>query len=204
MKSYAMTEEEKKRSLVQRLLGSINIASDEEIEEEFSPNDFRWGETKMGDDSPSDKPTVYINKKKFAEELGQEELTEEQINKYILGESLHNLKGVDPERYDRLYRSAMGSPKYRQWLKDSYKHSLKRGTNYGDLPEYVETRPIDQWHKESRFDQILGGYIDAGDPDYPTLKNWSRDLPFGSPQPITGRNRFREELDDLVRALRRR
>ena len=121
------------------------------------------------------------------------------MNKYILGEALHNLKGVDPERYDRLYRSAMGSPKYRQWLKDSYDYTINNPTE-----DYRETRPIDQWHKESRFDQILGGYIDAGDPDYPTLKNWSRDLPFGSQQPITGRNRFREELDDLVRALRGR
>ena len=201
-----MTEEEKKMLLAQQLRDSVNVATDKEIEEEFSPKDFRWGETKFDRSEPenygdvsTEKPKVYINKKKFAEELGQEELTKEQINKYILGEALHNLKGVDPERYDRLYRSAMGSPKYRQWLKDSYDYTINNPTE-----DYRETRPIDQWHKESRFDQILGGYIDAGDPDYPTLKNWSRDLPFGSPQPITGRNRFREELDDLVRALRRR
>tara|TARA_R110000851_G_C12803798_1_gene537743 strand:- start:43 stop:648 length:606 start_codon:yes stop_codon:yes gene_type:complete len=201
-----MTEEEKKMLLAQQLRNSVNVATDKEIEEEFSPNDFRWGETKFDRSEPEnygdivkDKPKVYINKKKFAEELGQEELTKEQMNKYVLGESLHNLKDVDPERYDRLYRSAMGSPKYRQWLKDSYDYTINNPTE-----DYRETRPIDQWHKESRFDQILGGYIDAGDPDYPTLKNWSRDLPFGSPQPITERNRFREELDDLVRALRRK
>ena len=192
--------------LAQQLKNSVNVATNKEIEEEFSPNDFRWGETKFDRNEPENygdtvknKPKVYINKKKFAEELGQEELTKEQMNKYVLGESLHNLKDVDPERYNRLYRSAMGSPKYRQWLKDSYDYTINNPTE-----DYRETRPIDQWHKESRFDQILGGYIDAGDPDYPTLKNWSRDLPFGSPQPITGRNRFREELDDLVRALRRK
>ncbi len=201
-----MTEEEKKMLLAQQLKNSVNVATNKEIEEEFSPNDFRWGETKFDRNEPENygdtvknKPKVYINKKKFAEELGQEELTKEQMNKYVLGESLHNLKDVDPERYNRLYRSAMGSPKYRQWLKDSYDYTINNPTE-----DYRETRPIDQWHKESRFDQILGGYIDAGDPDYPTLKNWSRDLPFGSPQPITGRNRFREELDDLVRALRRK
>tara|TARA_R100000656_G_scaffold72136_3_gene53895 strand:- start:1584 stop:2189 length:606 start_codon:yes stop_codon:yes gene_type:complete len=201
-----MTEEEKKMLLAQQLRDSVNVATDKEIEEEFSPKDFRWGETKFDRSEPenygdvsTEKPKVYINKKKFAKELGQKELTKEQMNKYILGEALHNLKGVDPERYDRLYRSAMGSPKYRQWLKESYDTTIENPTE-----DYIEERPIDQWHKESRFDQILGGYIDAGDPDYPTLKNWSRDLPFGSPQPITGRNRFREELDDLVRALRGR
>ncbi len=161
--------------LKERLLSSVNIATDPSTE--FEPDDFRWGETRF--DEAEDKPTVYINHAKFqaAGASGYED-------KALLGESLHNLKNVDPERYDRLKKAAGQSHEYMKWAKESYKLAKEEG----------EERSFEDWHNVSRFDQVVGGYLFAQDPSLPTMANWSREeLPFGDD--------FRKELDDLEKAL---
>ena len=171
-------------TLKEKLMQSAYLATPEESALEFAEGDFRWGETKKGEDSPRDKPVVYINYDKFKEGLGQEELTPAQVEKYHLGETLHNLKDVEPETYERLMESALDSPEYRKWMEDSYQYALND-------PSYKETRDINEWHRESRFDQVIGGYLGAGDEDYPTLKDWSRDMPGYSG------DKFRKELEKL-------
>tara|TARA_R100001086_G_scaffold25716_1_gene12137 strand:+ start:1620 stop:2279 length:660 start_codon:yes stop_codon:yes gene_type:complete len=170
-------------TLKEKLMQSAYLATPEESELEFAEGDFRWGETKKGGDSPRDKPVVYLNYDKFKEGLGQEELTPAQVEKYFLGETLHNLKDVEPETYERLMEASLDSPEYRKWMEDSYQRAL-------DDPEYKETRNIEDWHRHSRFDQVIGGYLGAGDKDYPTLKDWSREkMPWG--------DKFRKELEKL-------
>ncbi len=162
-------------SLKERLLSSVNIASDPSTE--FEPDDFRWGETKF--EEAEDKPTVYINHAKFqaAGASGYED-------NMLLGESLHNLKNVDPERYNRLKRAAADSHEYMKWAKDSYKLSKEEG----------EKRSFEDWHNESRFDQVVGGYLFAQDPSMPSMADWSREeSPFG--------DEFRKELAELDKAL---
>ncbi|MDK1039265.1 MAG: hypothetical protein QGD91_10185, partial [Actinomycetota bacterium] len=162
-------------SLRERLLSSVNIASDPSTE--FEPDDFRWGETKF--EEAEDRPTVYINHAKFqaAGASGYED-------KMFLAESLHNLKNVDPERYKRLQKAAGQSHEYMKWAKDSYKLAKKEG----------EKRSFEDWHSESRFDQVIGGYLFAQDPSMPSMADWSREeSPFG--------DEFRKELDDLDKAL---
>ena len=183
-------------TLKEKLLESAYLATPEESAFEFGNftgafpdeksglRDPRWGETKKGEDSSRDKPVVYLNYDKFKEGLGQEELTPAQVEKYFLGETLHNLKDVEPETYERLMESALDSPEYRKWMEDSYQYALND-------PSYEETRDINEWHRESRFDQVIGGYLGAGDEDYPTLKDWSRDMPGYSS------DKFRKELEKL-------
>jgi len=162
--------------LRQRLLSSVNIATDPSTE--FQPDDRRWGETKF--EEADDKPTVYINHAKF-----QAAGAEGYEDKMLLGESLHNLKNVDPERYNRLKKAAGKSHEYMKWAKESYKLSKEEG----------EERSFEDWHNESRFDQVVGGYLFAQDPSMPSMADWSREeLPFG--------DEFREELEDFETALR--
>ncbi len=162
-------------SLRERLLSSVNIASDSSTE--FEPDDFRWGETKF--EEAEDRPTVYINHAKFqaAGASGYED-------KMLLAESLHNLKNVDPERYKRLKKAAAESHEYMKWAKESYKLSKEEG----------EKRSFEDWHSESRFDQVVGGYLFAQDPSMPSMADWSREeSPFG--------DEFRKELAELDKAL---
>jgi len=170
-------------SLKEKLLESVAVASDEESEKEFNDADFRWMETKIGEDSPNKKPTVFINKKKFEEAFG-EPLTQDQINKYILADSLHNLKNVSPETYKSLYDAAQ-NPEYLDWANQSYRYV----TDPQNMGENVEKRPFQDWHDTSRFDQVVGGYLFGGDPDFPTMKEWNRDMPYGK--------QFKEELEKL-------
>lgn len=170
-----------KPGLRQRLLSSVNLASDSSTE--FAPDDFRWGETKFDDDP--EKPTVYINHQKF-----QDAGASGYEGKALLGESLHNLKNVDPVRYRRLQRAAADSPEYMKWAKESYRLSKQEAEDRGE----PEERSFADWHSQSRFDQVIGGYLFAQDPSMPTMANWSRkDLPFGEA--------FTKELDELEKAL---
>jgi len=168
-------------SLRQRLLSSVNIASDPSTE--FEPDDFRWGETRF--EETEDKPTVYINHAKFeaAGASGYE-------GKMLLAESLHNLKNVDPDRYRRLQRAAADSHEYMKWAKESYRISKQEAEDRGE----PEERNFSDWHSESRFDQVIGGYLFAQDPSIPTMADWSRkDLPVGEG--------LKKELDELEKAL---
>ena len=53
---------------------------------------------------------------------------------------------------------------------------------YGMRGRDIEKRPFDDWLKRSRFDQTLGGYLYAGDPDFPTLRDWKRTWYSESPE----------------------
>ena len=167
--------------LRQRLLSSVDLASDSTAE--FQPDDFRWAESKFDDDP--ERPTVYINHQKFkdAGASGYE-------GKMLLAESLHNLKNVDPVRYRRLQRAAADSPDYMKWAKESYRRSKQEAEDRGE----PEERNFADWHSQSRFDQVIGGYLFAQDPSIPTMADWSRkDLPVGEG--------LKKELDDLEKAL---
>ena len=154
--------------LLARLFESATLSSPEESKLFFEDRPSIWGETLKGEDSPTGEPIVHINEKKFKEALGQSELTPQQIQKYFLGETLHNLKDVEPETYNSLLEAALSNPAYRQWMKDSFELVKE---------QEGEKRDISDWHRVSRFDQIIGGYLFAGDPDYPTLKGWKKTHP---------------------------
>ena len=73
-------------------------ATDEEMAEEVKNNDFRWGETKLGDDSPTGRPKIYINHNKFKNDPNTGKNYEREM---LIGEGIHLLKDIDPERADR-------------------------------------------------------------------------------------------------------
>ena len=143
--------------LKKSLLSGATVATPEQSSAYFKPNDARWGETLRGGDSPTGKPIILINDRKFLD-AG----VTNYRDKAIMGESLHLLKEVDPNRHKRLLDSALSSPEYRRWMKNSYRISQQ---------EYGEDRGLSEWHDYSRFDQIIGGYLFAGDKDLPTMKN---------------------------------
>lgn len=157
-KYYSSDRESKLRSA---LLGSVDVAA--------NPDQFdfqgHWGESQPGEGG---RPTVYINHQKYAD-AGVSGYEDDAI----LGESLHNLKNVDPARYGRIRDAALGSPEYMAWAEESYRRAQAD-------PEHPEERPFDQWHDVSRLDQVIGGYLQAGNPNLPSMANWSRtDLPYG-------------------------
>jgi len=162
-----------KGTLKERLLASVSIAPPETVAQfNFVNPDTgaeNWGDVMRGEDRidpPDDRPQVFINDKAF-EAAGAGPNYREKV---ILGESLHNLKNIDPERYDRMEKAALSDPGYRHWAEES---ALREG---------VHPDNFDEWHRRSRFDQVIGGWLQAGDTDIPTMSNWSRDdLPFGEP-----------------------
>lgn len=181
-------------SLRSRLLSGVTIATPEEAAAYFADDDTRWGETLTEADSPTGDPIIYINDRKFKAEGAKN-----YRDKMIMLESLHRLKDVDGERYKRLLSAAESSPEYNQWVQKSYKRERdasfnKKSNDFITNPGYLETRSFDDWHKQSRFDQIVGGYLMRGDPNIPTAKNWNADLPFGQ--------RFKDELDRLENDLK--
>ena len=163
-----------------RLFNSVTRAAPEQEALEFSTEDFRYAETRLGDDSPTGQPLVFINEAK----LRAEGATDAFIEKMMQGEALHNLKNIDPERYQTLKDAAFSSQEYLKWASASYERARDAG----------EKRSFRDWHDVSRFDQVIGGYLYAQDPDIPTMANWSReDLPFGEP--------LKQELEKLANDL---
>lgn len=166
------------KDLRSTLIGSL-VQGYQPNSKEFKEDDFRWAETKVGEDSPTGNAQFFINHKKF-EKAGARRSEYEPA--MLLGESLHVLKSKDPERYDKLYDSAMSDPQTSAWLKKSYEHSKK---------EYGEKRPFEKWVRQSRLDQVIGGYFFGGkDSPIPTMREWDRQkLPYGT--------KFREEVEGL-------
>jgi len=197
-------------SLKDKLRNSARRAGEQESRNYFTEGaeDERWGETiqvvdqteDRGFKSPEDKPVVYINYDKFEKALPKErlkdgKLTSEQVEKYFLGETLHNLKDVEPETYERLMESALSNKAYREWVEDSYRTVTDATLRWPGLTREIEQRPIDDWHRQSRFDQIIGGYLVSGDEDFPSItqpgQKWERDRPG-----YQGED-FRRELENL-------
>ena len=156
--------------------------SPEEAKQEFKKDDTRWGETKMGEDSPTGKSQIYINHDRFKRFNAGPNYRKEML----IGEGIHLLKELDPERAEQLYQSAINDPDVLKWLQESY----KRVTECDG-----EVRPFDKWVKHSRLDQIIGGYLLGNKKSsIPTMRDWPTErLPYGS--------QFKTEVEKLKKDL---
>lgn len=129
----------------------------------------------IGEDSPTGKTLIAINDEKF-----QAAGAKDYRDKIVLAEALHNLKFVDRARFDTLLKAAKNDRDYMDWARESYERAKGEG----------ERRPFNAWHERSRFDQVLAGYVFAGDPSIPTMKGWRRkELPVG--------DKLRAQLEQL-------
>ena len=161
------------------LQAGVEVATDDENQEFFGRpgNEGHWGETQNASDSETGNSRILINHQKFKDNGVDGETYRK---KAITSESIHLLKEKDPERYQRLYQAAAENPDVQAWARNSYEN------HRGD-----DDRSFEDWYNTSRFDQIIGGYIQAGDKDFPTMKEWSRDMPQFN-------GKFKEELDSLA------
>lgn len=155
-----------RQPLRERLLSGVYVTPPGSWKKYMGDNEG-WGEVFTGGDSWLDRPVVAINDEKFQ----SHGVSSSYRDKMVLMETMHTLKDVDPVRYNRLYTKAIRDKDYMQWAKRSYARAqVTEG----------EERTFPQWHKTSRFDQILMSYLFAGDKDIPSMKGWSRDnLPIG-------------------------
>lgn len=148
-------------------------------------------ETLRGDDSPIDKPMILINESLYKGAAR---------DKMIAAESIHLWKDVDPKSHKKLLDTAIADPEYMAWTQRSYDYLTGKipnpDTGRFDIPEdKLERRDFDDWHTISRFDQVIGGYIYAQDPDLPTMKNWDRyNLPIGTDL-RAGLESFRQDFE---------
>tara|TARA_R110000851_G_scaffold331903_1_gene506881 strand:+ start:528 stop:1139 length:612 start_codon:yes stop_codon:yes gene_type:complete len=138
--------------------------------------DKRWAETAIGEDSPTGETTIFVNDAKFKDAGAGANYRP----KIVLGEQLHILKNVAPERYQKLLKAA-NNQKMNEWAAESFQHVTSPIDEEGKPKriEDIEQRPFEEWYPKSRFDQVMGGYLFGGDPDIPSMKTWNRDLPYG-------------------------
>ena len=148
---------------------------------EFAEDDRRWAETKLGGDSPTGKPQIYINDAKFLKSNAGSNYRKDML----IGEGLHLIKKIDPDRAEKLYNTAVKDPSTLRWLEDSYMREKESG----------EKRPFADWVKNSRLDQIIGGYLLGGEnSSIPTMRNWPTEkLPYGKA--------FKAEIEKLKKDL---
>jgi len=161
-------EKYKNSELYHKIMEGINRASPEEERKEFAKrkttsevtgnplsDDFRWGEFKY--------PKAYVNMPKLIHGGAGKNVEDEMI----FGEALHNLKNSLPEEYKKLRDAADNDPIVQEWLRESHEHEKDK-------------RSFEKYVDESRFDQILGGYILGGeDSSIPTMRNWKRGEKYG-------------------------
>lgn len=150
-----------------RLLDGVAIATPEESAAFFEQYQHDgWAEVLTGDDSPTGEPIILVNDAKF-EDAGAPAGYREAM---VLGETLHLLKDRDPMRYARIREVAEADQDFMDWAHESYEYEKSQG----------EQREFDPWFEHSRFDQMIGGYIFAGNPAMPSLADWKRsELPYG-------------------------
>jgi len=158
--------------LLEAILGGVTRATPEEEVSLFNYHDA-YGEVK------DDK--IYIFEDKLREAGSSGDFTKDMF----LGEALHGLKDSAPEWHNRLKTAAANDPEVMRWKKDSYEREVKDG--YKGTPE--------QHWNESRFDQVVGGYLLGGkNANVHTMRGWNRDdLPLGT--------EFRKELENFSDAL---
>ena len=164
--------------LIQKFINAIKNrkASDEENKEMFKDGakDFRWGETR--------NKKYYVNHDKFK----TVNPVSDYENEILFGESLHSLKEIAPERYEKIYNSAINDPDMKRRLKEAQVFEKEQ---HRDFNEYV---------RNTRLDQIIGGYL-TGSPlsNIPTMRQegWNRD------SPIYGSGKFKNELESLAKDL---
>jgi len=163
------------RGLFERLLKDVEIR----------PYSDGHSETVYGDDSPTGSPIIYINDDLYKGDAKK---------KMTRTEALHLLKIKEPKLHQQLMDAAMNDPAYMASARHSY--DVVTGKKPDENGVYVpenrrEQRPFDKWHNVSRFDQVIGGYILAQDPDFPTMKNWDR-----------GKMQMGPELRRMLEAIR--
>ena len=173
--------------LFENIMAGVTRASLEEETKLFETHDY-FGEVKNG--------KAYVNEARLREEGS----TGDFVGDMLFGEALHELRNTAPEWHSRLQEAADNDPVLQGWKLESYNYltgeTPDENGNY--VPEgQIEERPIDKWWDESRFDQVVGGFLLGGpNANVSTMRDWDRSkLPFG-----TG---FRKELENFEKALGR-
>ena len=163
-------------------------ATDEEMAEEFKEGDGRWGETKLGEDSPTGRPKIYINHKKFKR---NPETGKDYEQEMLIGEGIHLIKDFDPQRAERLFRTAISDPGVLSWLREGYDLEVIKNDRIPDN----QKRSFENYVRYSRLDQIIGHYL---------LGNKNSSVPTNRSFPVqkfvdAGRygTKFKDELDRL-------
>jgi hypothetical protein len=162
--------------LMDQILSGVTRATPNEEKSLFSTHPY-YGELRDN--------KVYINEAK----LKAEGSTGDFVNDMFFGEALHNLDKSSPKWYNRLKKAAENDPAVMRWKDESYKHDTQA------MPIAGESRTKKDWWKESRFDQVIGGYLLGGkDANVHTMRDWNKDYEgFG-----TG---FRKELEAFRKEL---
>ena len=144
-------------SLKEQLLQGVERASPEEEQEFFKTHPYV---AEVQDNK------IFINENKVAAD---------RVEDLYSMESIHALKNINPEMYNKLYEAAQKDPQVMQWKKESYQYSVEK---------LGEKRNIEDWWNTSRFDQVIMGYV------YPEFKGWDvNKLPYGTT--------FRSEMDNF-------
>ena len=161
-----------KKPLKERLL-EYHVRATPEEEAEFFKNHEHKAEVKGN--------KIYLNESRMS--------SQEEIDDMFFMETFHNLDIVDPEIYDKLFTASENDPSMQAWKERSYKYVTKKEG---------EERDIEDWWKESYFDQLLMGYVFGGDDsNIPTLRdNFSQgvnDQRFGTI--------FKKEADSFYKLL---
>ena len=161
-----------KKPLKERLLDYHVRATPEEEEKFFKDHKF-IAEVKGN--------KIYLDESRMS--------SQEEIDDMFFMETFHNLDKVDPELYNKLFTASENDPSMQAWKERSYKY-VKENNN--------EKRNMEEWWKESYFDQLLMGYVFGGDDsNIPTLReNFSQgvnDQRFGTI--------FKKEADNFYKLL---
>ena len=163
-------------TLMDKILSGVTRATPQEEKILFAKNPY-YGEVVNN--------KVYINENK----LKAEGSTGNFVNDMFFGEALHNLDKSSPEWYNRLKKAAENDPEVMNWRDESYKYNTQA------MPIAGESRVKKDWWKESRFDQVIGGYLLGGkNANVHTMRDWNKDFKgFGT--------EFRKELEAFKKEL---
>ena len=168
-------------TLRELILSGVTRANPQQ-EAEFNKTHPYFGEV-IGD-------TAYINEQKLREGGS----TGDVVGDMFFGEALHNLDKTSPYWHNRLKEAAENDPEVMRWRDDSYDFVSRKPHN----PHLEgELRTKEDWWNESRFDQVVGGYLLGGrDANIHTMRGWDRNkMPFGTT--------FRGVLEEFEQALDR-
>ena len=143
----------------------VVLATPEQSREQFPKGaKDRWGETQLLDDSPIGATgTVYVNWEKLQQQkdAGAIEDVNRSAQKIVKGELNHMLKVHNPDFFEDMFNIAMADPKF--------------VAKQEERKEYMgDERSLEKFIRTSALDETIGGTYFAGDPDLPSMKDWSR------------------------------